>query len=207
MRKEIIMNTYRINWKWAAILLTLAIVLVACGGEDPTATPPAEAPAPEEPTAAPEEPAEAPEEVEPAGDAPAVSQPMYTWGEVADRLWVLVGYGDAGNPTVVEEGTVITAVFSSTEPTVGGSGGCNNYFTGYESTNDGGLTISGPIGGTMMFCEGAMDQEAAYFAALETVSGWALTEEGRLELTYDSGQPYEEKLIYAPGQTPLTGTT
>ena len=44
-------------------------------------------------------------------------------------------------------------------------------------------------------------------AALETVSGWSLTEEGRLELTYDSGQPYEEKLIYAPGQTPLTGPT
>jgi heat shock protein HslJ len=141
------------------------------------------------------------------GIAPEVSQPIYRWGEVADRLWVLVGYDDAGNPTVVEEGTVITAVFSSSEPTVGGSGGCNNYFTGYESTDDGDLTISGPIGGTMMFCEGFMDQEAAYFAALETVSGWALTEEGRLELTYDTGQPYEEKLIYAPGQTPLTGTT
>ena len=199
------MSTFLGNRKWTALLLVLVILLVACGGEDPTPTP-----VPEEPTAVPEvevEPTAVPEVAEPTGDQPEISQPIYRWGEVADRLWVLVGYGDAANPTVVEEGTVITAVFSSVEPTMAGSGGCNNYFTGYESTDDGGLTISGPIGGTMMFCEGAMDQEAAYFAALETVTGWSLTEEGRLELAYDSGESFDEKLIYAPGQTPLTGPT
>ena len=199
------MSTIQRNWKWAAILMALVIIMVACGGEDPTPTS-----LPEEPTPVPAvepEPTAVPEEAEPAADAPAVSQPIYRWGEVADKLWVLIGYGDAANPTVVSEGTVITAVFSSSEPTVGGSGGCNNYFTGYESTDDGSLTISGPIGGTMMFCEGLMDQEAAYFAALETVSGWSLTEEGRLELAYDSGQPFDEKMVFAPGQASLTGPT
>ncbi|MGD8856295.1 MAG: META domain-containing protein, partial [Chloroflexota bacterium] len=202
------MNVRRANWKWLALLLALLIVLGACGGEDPTPTSEPTA-VPEEPTPVPEEPTAIPEEVEaePSGDQPVISQPIYRWGEVADKLWVLIAYGDAGNPTVVTEGTVITAVFNSAEPTVSGSGGCNNYFTGYESTDDGGLTINGPIGGTMMFCDGLMDQEAAYFAALETVSGWALSDEGRLELTYDSGEPYDEVMVFAPAKAPLTGPT
>jgi heat shock protein HslJ/chitodextrinase len=138
---------------------------------------------------------------------PEISQPIYRWGEVADRVWVLVGYGEALNPTVVEEGTVITAVFSSVDGQVTGSAGCNNYFTGYDASDTGGITIGGPIGATMMACETGMEQEAAYLDALETVSDWTLSEQGRLELSYSSGQPYEEKLIYAPGQTPLVGTT
>lgn len=186
------------NWIKVVFILILAILLISCGGEDPT-------PVPEEPTAAPEVAAQAEEAAvaeQPVADAPEASQPIYSWGEVADKQWVLVGFGDPANPTVVAEGAMITAVFSSVEPTVSGSGGCNNYFAGYESTDDGSLTISGPIGATMMFCEDTMDAEAAYFAALETVTNWGLTEEGRLELTYGA-----EKLIYAPGEVPLTGTT
>jgi len=184
--------------------LLLLLLLAACSREEPTPTPAPVEPTPEpvvEETAS-QEPTAAPEAAQ-----PAISQPIYRWGEVADRLWVLVGYGDAANPTVVAEGTVVTAQFSSVEPTVNGSGGCNNYFAGYTSTDDGVLTIDGPIGSTMMACEGAMETEAAYFAALETVTNWSLTAEGRLELTYDTGQPFAEKLVYAPGETPLTGTT
>jgi heat shock protein HslJ len=187
----------------AMFFLILAFLLIACSREEPTPTPVPEEPAPEvavEPTAA-------PEEAQPVDEIAEISQPIYRWGEVADRLWVLVGYGDAANPTVVEEGTKITATFSSVEPTVSGSGGCNNYFASYESTDDGSVTISGPIGATMMACESGMETEAAYLAALETVATWGLTEEGRLELTYDTGQPYEEKLVFALGEVPLTGTT
>ena len=204
------MKRNRNNWEWITILIVLGILLAACVQQEPTPTPVPEEPVPaeeaqEEPEAEPA--VEAPAGAETADAEPEISQPIYNWGEVADRQWVLVGYGDALNPTVVEEGTLITAVFSSIEPTVSGSGGCNNYFAGYVSTNDGSLTISGPIGATMMACEGTMDAEAAYFAALESVTNWGLTEEGRLELPYSSGQPYEEKLVYAPGEVPLTGTT
>jgi len=139
--------------------------------------------------------------------APEISQPIYLWGEVADRLWVLVAYDDALNPTVVEEGLFITASFSSSEGQVNGSAGCNNYFGSYESTDDGGLTMPGPFGVTMMACENGMEEESAYLGALETVTGWTLTEEGRLELAYDSGTVYDQKLVYAPGETPLTGPT
>jgi heat shock protein HslJ len=116
-----------------------------------------------------------------------------------------VGYGDAGNQTVVEEGIVITASFSSTEGQVSGLAGCNNYFGAYESTDDGGLTISPNMGMTMMACEQGMEEEVAYLAALETVTGWTITEEGRLQLVYNSGQPYDEVLTYIPGETSLTG--
>ena len=132
------MKNRHITWKVLIGFLALALMLAACGEEeDPTATP--------EPTAVPEvevEPTAAPEEAEPAAEVPEISQPIYLWGEVADRVWVLVGFGDAANPTVVEEGIVITANFSSSEGQVSGSAGCNNYFTAYESTDDGGLTIS-----------------------------------------------------------------
>ena len=195
--------------KFLIPMLLLLLVLAACSKEEPTPVPPEPTPEPAvaEATAVPETTESTESAAEMPPEPPAISQPIYLWGEVADRMWVLVGYSDAANPTVVEEGTVITAQFSSTEPTVSGSGGCNNYFAGYTSSDDGGLTVQGPIGATMMACESGSEQEIAYFGALETVTNWAITEEGRLELTYNSGQPYEEKLIYAPGETPLTGTT
>lgn len=145
--------------------------------------------------------------VVPVDNEAEISQPIYRWGEVTDRVWVLVAYGDALNPTVVEEGPVVSAVFSSVEPVVSGSGGCNNYSTGYTSDDSGNLTIDGPIAATMMACETGADQEIAYFSALETVTNYSLTEEGRLELAYSSGQPYDEKLVFAPGETALIGTT
>ena len=102
-------NTYT---KLLMAILILMLASVACS-QEPTPEPvveeeaaPEEAAAPEdepvsEEAAAPEEaPAEA-EAAEPTVDEAAeVSQPIYSWGEVADRLWVLVGYGDALNPTI-----------------------------------------------------------------------------------------------------------
>jgi len=201
-------------------LFGLMILLISgCGlqgqsDEPAPAAPVEEAPAAEEPTAEPGqaepsaegEMAEAAAEDQAAGQ-PEISQPIYRWGEAADRLWVLVGYGDALNPTVVEEGLVITALFSSVDGQLSGSGGCNNYFTTYESTDDGALVIDSPIGATMMACPAAMEAETVYLSALETVTNWNLTEEGLLELKYDSGSGFEEKLVYAAGETPLTGPT
>jgi heat shock protein HslJ len=205
------------NWKWLVSILVIVMFLVACSDQEPAET---EAVEPAQETEVEETVPEAPEVVEPAEqveeaaeaaypaeEVPEISQPIYRWGEVADRLWVLVGYGDALNPTVVEEGIVISATFSSTDGQMSGSGGCNNYFAGYESTDDGGLTISSEAGMTMMACEESlMEAENAYLAALNSVSAWSLNENGNLELTYSSGQSYEEKLVYVPGETLLTGT-
>jgi heat shock protein HslJ len=200
------MYKYHTHLIKALSLILLALILVACNNDDPTPTAVPEAET--QPAAVDEaaQPAE-PEAAQPVDTEVEVSQPIYSWGEVADQQWILVGYGDAANPTVVEEGVFVTAQFSSVEPTMSGSGGCNNYTTGYESTDAGSLTISDAIGSTMMACEGMMETETAFFAALGSVTNWDLTEQGRLELTYSTGQPYEEKLVFAPGEVPLTGTT
>jgi len=177
---------------WLAILLIFALALVACQ-EDPAPTPeaPVQAPA-AEPTEAP-----APAEEEPVAEEPVVEQPVQLpvgqLDDLVDEFWVLVGYGDAANPAVVEAGTVITAVFTR-DSTVAGSGGCNNYSGGYEADDNGNLSV-GPLATTRMACEPeAMDQENAYLAALQGAQSYTINEEGRLEITYDSGANFEEKL-------------
>lgn len=74
----------------------------------------------------------------------------------------------------IVEGTEINAVFGE-DGTLSGSGGCNNYVTSY--TVDGDQLSIGLVASTMMFCEspeGIMEQEAAYFAALETVASYSI---------------------------------
>ena len=198
------------HWKWVVSILAVLLFVAACSEQPPAAE---EVTVPEAPQVdeAAEEPAEEAQEsggeAAPAAEAPEISQPIYRWGEVADRLWVLVGYGDAANPVVVDEGIVITALFSSAENQMSGKAACNNYFAGYESTDEGALSISPNAGMTMMACEPAlMEAESAYLAALSTVNAWSLNENGNLELAYASGQPFDEKLVFVPGETPLAGT-
>ncbi|MFN2135837.1 MAG: META domain-containing protein, partial [Candidatus Promineifilaceae bacterium] len=208
----------RPSWKLLASLLAILLFAAACSEQQPAdeatvdqapaatveeAAPAAVAPA-ETQAEVPQQQADAGEAAYPV-DQPESAQPIDSFGEVAGQLWVLVAYGDALNPIVVPEGTVVTATFDSAEGQVTGNAGCNNYFAGFTSTNDGGLTVNGPIGATMMACPEGMDIEAAYLAALENVTGWTINENGRLELPYSSGQPYAEQLVFAPGETPLTG--
>jgi heat shock protein HslJ len=125
--------------------------------------------------------------------------------QIQDQLWVLVGYGDAIDPTVVERDTVITMVLSA-DGTVSGSSGCNNYTSTYEIQPDGSLMIVSPIAATMMHCPKGMEQEQVYLTALQSTQSVSINPEGRLEIIYESGQPFEEKLIYVEGETPLVGT-
>lgn len=206
------------SWKWLISLLAVLLFAAACSDQQPVieeTAEPEQMPEVQEPATEAAYPAA---QAEPAGSSEAaypaeeeemaeISQPIYRWGEVADRLWVLVAYGDALSPTIVEEGLVITAIFNSSDGQMGGEGGCNSYSTSYEATDDGALNIDGPIAATAMACLEGMEAEQAYFAALETVSAWAINVNGHLELTYSSGQPYEERLIFAPRQTALEGTT
>jgi heat shock protein HslJ/LysM repeat protein len=104
---------------------------------------------------------------------------------LAGTTWALVSHGAYADPTPVLEGTEITALFSVEDGQVAGSAGCNNYFAGFQGT-DATLTI-GPAGATMMACaEEVMNQESAYLAALETVSGFQFWN-GRLMLMVDGG--------------------
>jgi len=170
------------------LLVALALVLAACGSPTPEPTP--------------EPPAAEPVEEEP----PEIMQPIAMWNSVSEAgTWVLMGYGDALNPTVVEPGTYVTIDFSASDDAVSGSGGCNNYNTTYTADDQGNLTIKGPMASTMMACETGAEQEGLFLGALEKVTGYALAEDGHLLLTYDSGAVYEEQLNFVRG-TPLVST-
>lgn len=52
---------------------------------------------------------------------------------------------------------------------VSGSGGCNRYFGSYSL--DGGSIRFGPLASTLMYCEGTMVVEQAFFKALDLVRG------------------------------------
>ena len=186
-------------------LIALSLILAAC---QPTATESTETSSPATeaaPTVA--APTEAPPpEPETDESTPEISQPIARWNAVTEGgVWVLIGYGEASSPTVVEPGTYVTIDFSESDDQVNGSGGCNNYFTSYSADDDGNLTINGPIGATAMACESGMEQESFYFSALETVSGYTVTEDGRLLLHYSSGAGVDEQLFFDP-EKPLFDT-
>ncbi len=80
--------------------------------------------------------------------------------------WNVTGYNN-GNQAVTSPlpGTTLTATFTAEE--ISGSGGCNTYSGPY--TLDGTHITIGPLASTQMACEqNVMDQEAAFFAALQT---------------------------------------
>ncbi len=181
---------------WSGVLLIIMILVSAC---QPATTPT------EIPTAIPTQPP-APTVAEPASTQPPTEAVVAIdlVPQLVDKLWMLVGYGDATNPTVVEEGTVVTALFGA-DGNLSGSGGCNNFSTSYKLDGDL-LTVDGPIASTMMACERGMNQEAIVLAALQGAQRVAITAEGRLEIYYASSSSVEQKLIYTPGETPLVDT-
>lgn len=172
-----------------ATCLVLVILLAGCQQQtaptdSPEAPPPPTEAQPEVPTA--EEPA-GPQEAPP---------------ELLDVEWVLIAYGDAGNPMVVEPGTRPTAVFAA-DGTISGSGGCNSFTGGFQ-TDDGTITFS-PVATTSMACESGMDQESAYLGAFDSASSYQVEDGKYLRVDYDSGKGYTEQLFFT-AETPLVET-
>ncbi len=197
--------------KWITPILVLVLFLAACNLETPvpeglpplesqdTSTPEPNPTTPPEPEVQPTDEVTIESETEPSEETPDISQPLSGWDAVSvGGIWVLVGYGDALNPTVVQPDAYVTINFNSSDDQVTGSGGCNSYFTSYTADDDGNLTIKGPIGTTRMACETGMEQESMYLGAMETVTGYTVTESGELLLDYDSGTVYAERLVYTP---------
>ncbi len=72
------------------------------------------------------------------------------------------------------------------EDKVTGNAGCNRFFGPIAITGDDKVKI-GPLGATRMFCDGKMDMERDYLAALQGATTFAL-EDGILILKDDGGQ-------------------
>lgn len=97
--------------------------------------------------------------------------PLPTGGaELATSSWALSG---AATTTEDLSGSGITLEFAA--DTASGNGGVNTYTAGYTATAQGELTFS-EIASTMMAGDdAAMTQEAAYFKALGSVTGYSVS--------------------------------
>ncbi len=106
----------------------------------------------------------------------------------------------AGVSALVEDAQV-TAEFSA--GTLSGSGGVNSYSATYTVTDPSGITISQPAATLMAGPQEAMDQEAAYFAALTKATTFAVTADA-LTLSDDAGNALVRYAVLEP--TALEGT-
>lgn len=106
--------------------------------------------------------------------------------QLAGTTWraIAINNGQGAVASLVAE-TTVTLSFG-TDGRVGGSGGCNRFTAAYR--NDGPRVRIEPVAATRMACAtpGVMDQERAYFKALESVAT-ARFEADRLELRAADG--------------------
>ncbi len=143
-----------------AIILLFGLLLAAC---TPAASP-TQPPAPVQPTQA-----------APLGSGQA---------SLTDTTWVLQSFGDPNNPTPVENGISITALFSPAK-SVSGSSGCNTYTARYAVQGKT-LRMDQPIA-TYKSCPQGMEQEGIYLSALVSVTSYQITGSS-LEIVYNQGK-------------------
>ena len=94
---------------------------------------------------------------------------------IEDIPWLLTAFADDDLSPLLSN-YKITALFDSTEGSLGGSAGCNTYFAGYEINGD--ALILGPIGSTLMACaEPRMTLEATSIDALGSVTNFRLKDD------------------------------
>ena len=127
---------------------------------------------------------------------------------LAGTKWQVRSYYDPTNTGGMASplaDTQLTAEFTAgatpEENQISGSAGCNNYTASYSVDGDS-LTI-GPAATTRMFCEGLMDQEAAYLAALGMADSFKL-ETDQLHILNDKGQVVVDFVPYSGAPEPTT---
>lgn len=125
-------------------------------------------------------------------------------------LWRLVEYRNAaGEMTPVLPDSEVTAQFVAGN--VNGSGGCNSY-GGQYAYREPEISMDALVT-TEMFCmepEGVMDQETAFYEAMNAAATVELTAEGQLRLLDESGETlllFERDDEPAGEATALIGTT
>ncbi|MBK8988343.1 MAG: META domain-containing protein [Chloroflexi bacterium] len=97
---------------------------------------------------------------------PDTQEPVST---VSGIEFQVVSFGPLSAVQPVLDGTTLTAVFGDSE--VSGSAGCNTYTGPLNPVND--FFTVGPIASTLMLCdEPIMQQEQAYLAALQALTGY-----------------------------------
>jgi heat shock protein HslJ len=178
------------NNKWVifsvlGVLLLVVIIFAACSSNTPT---------PVVPTAVPPV----------STNTPAPAPILVDVNQLYANPWVLVGYGNPDNPSVIAEGVAITLEFTA-DGQLSGFSGCNNYSGSYQAATDGTLTIS-PLATTLMACAQGMDLETTYLTALQSARSFRFNSQGRLSIVYSDPSQPEQLLIFASSAKPLTNT-
>ena len=140
----------------------------------------------------------------PTTPAPAPTAPVIDVNLLYANPWLLVGYGDPANPTVVEKGLAITAEFTP-DGQIKGFAGCNDYSGSFQAAPDGTLVIP-PLATTEMACQQWMEQEVTYLNGLQTARSFGFNSQGRLEIMFGDQSKPTHILIYTSSAKPLTGT-
>lgn len=97
---------------------------------------------------------------------------------LAGHEWTLKSFGRDGTRALLSH----PVTFELVDGQVVGSAGCNRYFAPLTFGADGTFSI-GPAGATMMFCEGAMEQERRFLDALGQVDAFRITPDDELVLS------------------------
>lgn len=97
--------------------------------------------------------------------------------------WKLESFGVGGTPAL--EGAPATLTILAGR--AGGKTGCNSYFAAVTFGLDGAIAFAQP-GATMMYCDGAMDQEQSFFDTLTGIDRYELTADGKLVLSGSAGE-------------------
>lgn len=92
--------------------------------------------------------------------------------------WICTWIATPGKP----EAASPTLRFNISEKSAAGNGGCNSWFSSYE-TDDAGAVKFGMIGATKMACNDGREQiESAFFNALRDTDGYRYEPDGKLIL-------------------------
>lgn len=102
------------------------------------------------------------------------------------KTWKLVSYGEEGQLTTYEGEQPITLKMNMKEQKISGSGGCNNYFGGMETTEQG-FRFTG-MGSTKKACPAeVMKMEDKYMKMLQKANGFNI-EDGQLIMDVEGGK-------------------
>lgn len=126
-----------------------------------------------------------------AGEAPLLRFTPRVPVPLAGTTWEATAIATGDAISSLPEGVLPTLLIEGT--TAGGSTGCNRWFA--DVTVDGSTIAFGVAGGTEMWCEGAMETEAAWYALLAQAATWS-EQWGTLTL-FDAGGKVLATLVAA----------
>ena len=130
----------------------------------------------------------------PGGDETLVE---LTAADLNGTSWTLVDLNLDQQPVLAD--TEVTLNFADGQ--ISGSGGCNSYTASFNPDDPAVLSI-GPVTATSMACpEPILDQETAYFTALENAAQWGYLI-GRLAIYYATEEPGYKALVFEPAAAP-----